>query len=192
MWLWSASMHSRQRLGMLMSRRMVSWGISTWIKASMRSWTVCSIVRASQWHQCLQTPGTDYTLWPHEAGDCPAPVGKQGPLHQRKVWQSLTPVPNSSQGSVGYDMEVFATLQGYASCDFHWPTTKLVMLDNVTGSIMITMASPNSFKSVKCAQCEPAIICEANGEPVVDLPILVISSECQSSCTVPGCEHRSH
>ncbi|KAJ8352103.1 hypothetical protein SKAU_G00235790 [Synaphobranchus kaupii] len=59
--------------------------------------------------------------------------------------EDFIPVPNSSQGTVGYDME-----------------------------------------------CEPALICEENGAPMVDLPILVFSRECQSSCTVLGCEHRSH
>ncbi|KAJ8345989.1 hypothetical protein SKAU_G00301820 [Synaphobranchus kaupii] len=56
--------------------------------------------------------------------------------------EDFIPVPNSSQGTVGYDME-----------------------------------------------CEPALICEENGAPMVDLPILVFSRECQSSCTVLGCEH---
>ncbi|KAJ8374091.1 hypothetical protein SKAU_G00046710 [Synaphobranchus kaupii] len=59
--------------------------------------------------------------------------------------EDFIPVPNSSQGTVGYDME-----------------------------------------------CEPALICEENGAPMADLLILVFSRECQSSCTVLGCEHRSH
>ena len=40
---------------------------------------------------------------------CPAPGETQGPLYQCKVWHSLwgfTPVPNNSQGTAGYDMEV--------------------------------------------------------------------------------------
>ncbi|KAJ8342163.1 hypothetical protein SKAU_G00320910 [Synaphobranchus kaupii] len=33
--------------------------------------------------------------------------------------EDFIPVPNSSQGTVGYGMEVCATLQGYASPDHH-------------------------------------------------------------------------
>ncbi|XP_023265197.1 general transcription factor II-I repeat domain-containing protein 2-like [Seriola lalandi dorsalis] len=39
---------------------------------------------------------------------------------------------------------------------------------------------------------EPATICEEDGVPMADLPILVFSSECQLSVTVVGCEHKSH
>ncbi|CAB1429755.1 unnamed protein product [Pleuronectes platessa] len=35
-------------------------------------------------------------------------------------------------------------------------------------------------------ECEAALICEEKGAPVMDLPILVFSCECQSSCMVPG------
>lgn len=53
MWLsivYGPHLHSRQHLGMLqMTWWMVSWGISyqTWIKASLRSWTVCGAI---WWH----------------------------------------------------------------------------------------------------------------------------------------------
>ncbi|KAJ8355046.1 hypothetical protein SKAU_G00226130 [Synaphobranchus kaupii] len=60
------------------------------------------------------------------------------------------------------------------------------MLDDVAGSITFATASPDSFTSVTCAQCEPALICEENGAPMADLPILVFSGKCQSSCTVLG------
>ena len=69
-------------------------------------------MRANQWHQFLCHPGTAYTLWPHEAGHCPAPGGTRGPLQQRRsdnLSEDLIPVPNSSQGTVGYDMEVCAS-----------------------------------------------------------------------------------
>ncbi|KAK3568507.1 hypothetical protein QTP86_008603 [Hemibagrus guttatus] len=36
-------------------------------------------------------------------------------------------------------------------------------------------------------ECEPALICEENSVPVVDLPILVFSGKCQSSCMVLSC-----
>ncbi|KAJ8359464.1 hypothetical protein SKAU_G00159890 [Synaphobranchus kaupii] len=68
--------------------------------------------------------------------------------------EDFIPVPNSSQGTVGYDMETLSRLSHVL--------------------------------------CEPALICEENGAPMADLPILVFSHECQSSCTVLGCEHRSH
>ncbi|XP_062273108.1 uncharacterized protein LOC133978798 [Scomber scombrus] len=60
---------------------------------------------------------TAYTHWPHEAGHCPAPGGTQGPLHQEEPRDHCTsvrsdnpsedciPVPNSSQVTVGNDME---------------------------------------------------------------------------------------
>ncbi|KAJ8356578.1 hypothetical protein SKAU_G00193720 [Synaphobranchus kaupii] len=58
--------------------------------------------------------------------------------------------------------------------------------------IPVPNISQDSFTSVTCAQCEPALICEENGAPMANLPILVFSGKCQSSCTVLGCEHRSH
>ena len=51
------------------------------------------------------------------------------------------------------------------------------MLD-VTGTIKFTTASLDSFMSVTRAQCEPAHLWRERG--------------CHSSCTVLGCEHRSH
>ena len=91
---------------------MVSWGISsqTWIRSPVSTWTPVAVLggvgwyitwryitshrgsmefRFIQWHQCLHHPGPAYTLWPHEAGRCPAPGGTRGPMHQRKVWQPL-------------------------------------------------------------------------------------------------------
>ena len=61
----------------------------------------------------------------------------------------------------------------YASPDHHWPTTKQVMLDDVTGSITFTTVSPDSFTTVTCAHCEPALICEEKGAPMADLESLV-------------------
>ena len=48
--------------------------------------------------------------------------------------------PNSSQGTAGHDSDVCVTLHEYVSPHHHWPITKLVMLDDVTGSITFTMA----------------------------------------------------
>ncbi|XP_073327814.1 prostaglandin D2 receptor 2-like [Pagrus major] len=64
--------------------------------------------------------------------------------------------------------------------------------DDVTGSKMSTMASPDSFMPVTCAQCEPALIWEENRVPMAEMPVLVFSLECQLSCMVLDCEHRSH
>ncbi|CAB1422580.1 unnamed protein product [Pleuronectes platessa] len=79
--------------------------------------------------------------------------------------ENFLPVPNSSQGTVGYDMEVCATLQGYAFPDHQRPIANPVMLNVVTGSITFTTASPDSFTPVTCAQCKPALICEENRAP---------------------------
>ena len=60
---------------------------------------------------------------------CPATGGTQGPLHHVRSGnhsEDFLPALNSSQGTVGYDMEVRATLQDYASPDHHWPTAKPV------------------------------------------------------------------
>ena len=89
--------------------------------------------------------------------------------------KDFIPVPNNGQSTVGYDMEVCATRQGYSPPDHHWPTAKPVMLNDVTGSITFTTASPDSFTPVTCAQCEPALICEENGAPMADLPVLLFS-----------------
>lgn len=66
------------------------------------------------------------------------------------------------------------------------------MLENVTGSRTFSTVSPDSVTSVTCAQCEPAFICEEQRAPVVNLPILVFSGRCQTSCPVLGCKHNPH
>ncbi|KAI3375446.1 hypothetical protein L3Q82_003691 [Scortum barcoo] len=66
------------------------------------------------------------------------------------------------------------------------------MLEDVAGSRTFSTASPDSVTSVTCAQCEPAFICEEHRAPVANLPILVFSGKCQTSCTVLGCKHNPH
>ncbi len=66
------------------------------------------------------------------------------------------------------------------------------MLDDGAGSITFPTTSPDTFMSVRSAQCESAHIHEENGRSMQDLPILVFSGKCQSSCTVLVCECRSH
>ncbi|CDQ72316.1 unnamed protein product [Oncorhynchus mykiss] len=61
-----------------------------------------------------------------------------------------------------------------------------------TSSRTFSTASPDSVTSVTCAQCEPAFICEKHRAPVANLPILVFSGKCQTSCTVLGCKHNPH
>jgi len=51
------------------------------------------------------------------------------------------------------------------------------MLDDVACCIMFFTASPDSFTSVTCSQCDPALIHEENDAPMADLPILVIQSK---------------
>ena len=49
-----------------------------------------------------------------------------------------------------------------------------------------------TLSSLSHAQCEPAFICEEHRAPVANLPILVFSGKCQTSCTVLGCKHNPH
>ncbi len=65
------------------------------------------------------------------------------------------------------------------------------MLEDVADTITFSTTSPDTCTSVTCAQCEPALIREENGKPVVDLLILVFSGKCQSCCMILDCEHRS-
>lgn len=74
-------------------------------------------------------------------------------LHQEEPRDHCTSVRsgNHSEEIIPVSHRVHAGLQGHASPDHYWPTTKLVILD-VTGSLTFTMVSPDSFT---CAQCEP-------------------------------------
>ena len=65
-------------------------------------------------------------------------------------------------------------------------------VSRVSDSTMYTMASPDSFTPVTCAQCEPALIGDENGVSVGDLLILMFPRKCQSSWTVLSRELRSH
>ena len=66
------------------------------------------------------------------------------------------------------------------------------MLNDVAGSIVFSLSSPDSFTSITGAQSEPALICEKYRAPVADLLILVFSNKWQSSSMVLGGEHRAH
>ncbi|CAI9593396.1 unnamed protein product, partial [Staurois parvus] len=48
---------------------------------------------------------------------------------------------------------------------YHRPTTKTVMLNDVTGSIIFSTTSPDPFTSVTCAYGEPAHISEKHMVP---------------------------
>ena len=104
----------------------------------------------SQWHQCLHHPRTAT----HSVHMRPGVVLQQEEPSRRS--EDFLPVPNSSQRTVGYDMEVCVTLQGYASPDHHWPTAKLVLLDNVHHSVSRLfhahhMCSVSHVLSVTCS-----------------------------------------
>lgn len=75
---------------------------------------------------------------------------------------------------------------------YHWFAAKLVMPNDVAGSIRCTAASPDSLMPVTCTQCEPALICEESAVPVTKLPVRVFSGKCLAICTALVCEHRSH
>ena len=72
----------------------------------------CSIGFRSREHE-----GQSMASMPPSSRDCLhtlATGGTRGPLHQRRsdnLSEDFILVPNSSQGTVGYDMEVCATLQ---------------------------------------------------------------------------------
>lgn len=100
------------------------------------------------WYQFLPPPRTFCTLSLHEAGCYRAPGGTQDPLHQR----SLTVFPRVSSW---YLMAVSAI----ASRSVHpslfvspWPTMKAVMLNDVTGSRMLSTSSPDPLMSVTCTR----------------------------------------
>lgn len=51
-----------------------------------------------------------------------------------------------------------------AAPPLHWPASKLVVQGDVSGSGTFSTASPCSLTSIRCAQREPALICEENRE----------------------------
>ena len=91
-------------------------------------------------------------------------------LHQEETRAHCT----SSHGTVYDNMEVCATFQVYASSDLHWPTAKPVMLYDVTGSIMFTTASSESFTAATCAHISVNLLWYIER---ILVPILVFSRE---------------
>lgn len=89
---------------------------------------------------------------------------------------------NSSRFSLA---STWATLQGYYFPDHHLPTDKLVMLNDVEGSISFNYRITRHI-------CEPALVREENRVPLSDLSILGFSGKCQWSCMVLACENRCH
>lgn len=65
-------------------------------------------------------------------------------------------------------------------------------MNHVAGSRTISLSSPDSFTSITGAQGEPALLCEKYTARLLDLPILVFWSRCQSSCTVLGSENDAY
>ncbi len=80
-------------------------------------------------------------------------------------------------------MEVCETLQ------YNPSQTIRDLLPNCSCWIMFPTASSDSFTS---NTCEPALIREENGAPVLNLPIPVFSSKRQSTCSMLGFENRFH
>lgn len=105
-------------------------------------------------------------------------------MHTLATWgQSPGPTaPASDVIAEPVDVSVSLSMW-YTSHACHWPTTKVVMLKTVTGSITST-ASPDLFISIMCSQDEPAFTCENYRAPVLDLPILVYSTLLGSSFPV--------
>ncbi|KAI3361633.1 hypothetical protein L3Q82_002003 [Scortum barcoo] len=111
-----------------------------------------------------------------------------------RVLRKLISVPNGSQATSGEHMEgcAFRPPKEMPPHTITDPLPNQVMLEDVAGSRTFSTASPDSVTSVTCAQCEPAFICEEHRAPVANLPILVFSGKCQTSCTVLGCKHNPH
>ncbi len=81
-------------------------------------------------------------------------------------------------------MEICVTLQRYSSPDHHWPTAKPLMLEDDADNITFSTASQHTFTSVTCSRCEPALICEENKVPMLELLILVYADQAAQCCTV--------
>lgn len=96
---------------------------------------------------------TANTLSPHATNNCHTPGGTQGLLHQCKLW-GFHPSTCTRKGIVGPSL----TQCHHTGFPTAFPT-----------------ASSDSFTSVTCAHCKPALICEESGEPVEDLAILVFN-----------------
>lgn len=84
-----------------------------------------------------------------------------------------------SHGGRGHLLRAHGGLCG-ASPAHHCPTTKLVILEDVSGSGTLPAVSPHSNTSVRCAQHQPALICEENKETA---PALHRHTFCSCTCT---------
>lgn len=67
-----------------------------------------------------------------------------------------------------------------------------VILNDVTGSITVSTASPDTFTSVTFAQDGPVLICGKQRASVVNLPMLALYGKCQLGSTVQGSKDRAH
>lgn len=75
---------------------------------------------------------------------------------------------NGSQGAIACPLKVCVSLHGYVP-DYHWPTAKPVMLDDVTASkTFFSTASPDTLVSVICAEGDLALICEKHWASLVN------------------------
>lgn len=117
---------------------------------------------ARSWWDSWWGSGTAYTLWPHEARHCPASGGTKGPLHQRKVRQWLW----------GFYLGTAVRIL-LASMWRSVPPSKDMPPETISDPppkrpcwMMLEAARCSLFHACH-AWCEPVLIYEENGAPML-------------------------
>ena len=200
--------------------RMVSWGISsqTWTKASANSWTVCGATwrwwmeRDMMSQMCSigfrsgERAGQSIASMPSSCRNCwhtPATWGlalsciRRNPGPTAPAYGLTRGLRISSRYLMAVRLPLASTWRAVRPPKEMPPHTMTDPPPNRSCWRMLQAAerSPRRLQtvtSVTCAQCEPAFICEEHRAPVANLPILVFSGKCQTSCTVLGCKHNPH
>lgn len=110
-----------------------------------------SDVRGGQCYQFLHLPGSACKVLPHEVGLCHTSGGSPGPtapVYGLIVGPRISPrYLMAVRMPLAESVEVSASLRGPS-------------LNDDTGSITFSTASPDTSRSITCAQCEPTLICE--------------------------------
>lgn len=128
--------------------------------------------------------------WSHEARHYPAVGGTQAHwsnIRSESHLEDLTLVPHGSQDTFSLVLDpprIYfprPSLIHHQTRHVRWCRQHIIHHD--VSRLFHAWHAPH-------AQREPAFIWEENEVPVADLPILVFSCECQSNCTMLGCEHR--
>lgn len=130
----------------------------------------------SQWYQFLYPPETTYILSPIEARHC-------------CTWRTQDHSTGIGSDSGSMPVEVFDVLNMPPQTITHPPPNHSCR-KMLQATLTVFTASPDTFTSVTCAQGESALICQNHREPVVDLPILIFYSKCESGSTMLDSEHR--